>query len=525
MLELATFGGVAVLRDGVVIPWTLRGWQRAALLALLAGVGKRGIDRLALASTLWPESPEAAARHSLDELLSRTRRELGERELFVGSMQVALNAAVITADVQQFATDVAASRLEAAAQRYHGPFADGLRTADSATLETRITALRAQFAGDFRRVAETLASAAARRSEFSVAARWWERVVAADPESTTALRAYVEMLAASGDRGRALGVARARIKRDALEGRDADVTLTQWVERLTASGARVMPVGTTPTPTVDSRREGVLARALGAEIRVGRLRGEGSLEATWQGTAVATGAQVELHLIQPRVAAGIDPACFLEVMGRAMQVSHPGVLPTLDARATHDALVTVTAVRPDDTLKQRLRTGVGPIAEVLDVGLQLAHALDALHAAQLVHGLLRPRLVALAHNAPLVCSVGLGQVLMGRRGIEDRSTVVSIGKPRYQGPEQLAGTVPLGAWSDVYALGAILYEWLGGAPAFPETADGALRKMAEPPPSLRATRRTVPVALDNLVCACMAPHAADRPAHMREVVQGLSSIG
>ena len=115
--------------------------------------------------------------------------------------------------------------------------------------------------------------------------------------------------------------------------------------------------------------------------------------------------------------------------------------------------------------------------------------------------------------------------MVGRRGTEEHSTVVSIGKPRYQSPEQLTGTVPLSEPSDTYALGAMLYEWLGGAPPFPETADGALRKMAEAPPSLRSTRGTVPVVLDNLVCACLAPHAADRPVHMREVAQALSAIG
>jgi DNA-binding SARP family transcriptional activator len=62
MLELATFGGVALTRNGVVVPWTLRGWQRAALLALLAAAGKRGIDRATLASLLWPDSTDAAAR-------------------------------------------------------------------------------------------------------------------------------------------------------------------------------------------------------------------------------------------------------------------------------------------------------------------------------------------------------------------------------------------------------------------------------------------------------------------------------
>ena len=222
MLELATFGGVTVLRDGVVIPWSLRGGQRAALLALLAGAGKRGIDRLALAAALWPDSPEGAARHSLDELLSRTRRELDEPELFVGSTNVALNVAVITTDVLEFEAAVAASRLDAAAQCYRGPFADGLRTADSTGLDSRITALRTRFAARFRQVAETLAGDATRRGDFSAAARWWERVVTADPESTTAVHAYVEALAASGDRGRALSVARARLKHDELEGRGTD---------------------------------------------------------------------------------------------------------------------------------------------------------------------------------------------------------------------------------------------------------------------------------------------------------------
>ncbi len=523
MLELATFGGVALTRDGVVVPWTLRGWQRPALLALLAAAGKRGIDRALLATILWPDSPDASARHSLDELLSRTRRELGEKELFVGTMTVALNAAAITTDVATFESAIASSRLAAAVETYHGPFAVGLRTGNSPELEQRLLSVRAHYAAEFRKAVETLTSEAERRGHHRDAVRWWEKLVRMELDNAAVILRFIELLSAAGDRDRALSVARAEKQRCELDGDRVDPAIETWIERLkevnSGSGGddgikKIEPAGVTS----------IVTRALGSDYRLGPLLDEGSLELVFDGTKALTAAPVEVRMIQPRVAAGTDPSAFVRAMERAASVAHPGVVPVLAVRATADALVTVTARRPTETLKQRMRRGAAPVTDVINTGLQLTQALAAAHQNGVVHGILRPRLIGFSRDHVEIISLGLGQALLSRRPSDERSTVVSLGSPRYQSPEQLTGHVQLDEASDLYALGVMLYEWVTGQPCFPESGDGVLKKLREAPPSARSVRATVPAALDAIIMQCVAPHAADRPGSAMEAARTFAQL-
>jgi DNA-binding SARP family transcriptional activator len=525
MLELATFGGVALTRDGVVVPWTLRGWQRPALLALLAAAGKRGIDRALLAATLWPDSPDASARHSLDELLSRTRRELGEKELFVGTMTVALNATAVTTDLATFESAITSSRLAAAVEIYHGPFAVGLRTGNSPELEQRLLSVRAHYAAEFRKAVETLTTEAERRGHHRDAVRWWEKLVRMELDNAAVILRFVELLSAAGDRDRALSVARSEKQRSERDGDPVDPDIETWIERLTerdtgnggggGGGTRKLePVGVTS----------IITRALGSDYRLGVLRDEGSLELVFEGTKVTTAAPVEVRMIQPRVAAGTDPSAFAQAMERAASVVHPGIVPVLAVRATADALVTVTGRRPTETLKQRMRKGAAPITDVIGVGLQMAEALAAAHQRDVVHGMLRPRLIGFSRDHVEIISLGLGQALLSRRPSDERSTVVSLGSPRYQSPEQLTGTVQLDEASDLYALGVMLYEWVTGQPCFPESGDGVLKKLREAPPPARSVRATIPAALDAIIMQCVAPHAADRPGSAVEAARAFAQL-
>ncbi|MBL8961205.1 MAG: protein kinase, partial [Gemmatimonadetes bacterium] len=509
-------------RDGVVVPWTMRGWQRPALLALLAAAGKRGIDRALLAATLWPDSPDAAARHSLDELLSRTRRELGEKELFVGTMTVALNAAVVAADIAAFESAIASSRLAAAVEIYQGPFAVGLRTGDSPELEQRLLSVRAHFAAEFRRAVETLTSEAGRRGHHRDAVHWWAKLVRVEADNTAVILRFIELLVRAGDTDRALSVARAEKQRCEQDGDPADPAIEAWIKRL-EKGA-IKDIFDEVAPTEPSRVVSIITRALGSDYRLGPLRDEGSLELVFEGTKVATAAPVEVRMIQPRVAAGTDPSAFAHAMERAASVVHPGVVPVLAVRATADALVTVTARRPAETLKQRMKQGAARIPDVIAVGLQLAESLAAAHEREVVHGMLRPRLIGFARDHVEIISLGLGQALLSRRPSDERSTVVSLGSPRYQSPEQLTGAVALDEASDLYTLGVMLYEWVTGQPCFPDSGDGVLKKLREAPPPARSVRPTIPAALDAIIMQCVAPHAADRPGSAMEAARAFAQL-
>ena len=76
-----------------------------------------------------------------------------------------------------------------------------------------------------------------------------------------------------------------------------------------------------------------------------------------------------------------------------------------------------------------------------------------------------------------------------------------MGTPLYASPEQAAGDRPIGAWSDVYSLGLVVYEMVVGRPPFRGETDITLLRqhLDEPPPSLRKLRQGIEPDLDNKI--------------------------
>src|SRR6476619_3446777 len=90
-------------------------------------------------------------------------------------------------------------------------------------------------------------------------------------------------------------------------------------------------------------------------------------------------------------------------------------------------------------------------------------------------------------------------------------------------PEQATGDRALDALSDVYSLGSVLYEMLAGEPPFtgPTMQAMIVKRLTEPPPSVRAGRPTVPEAVDEAIRKALAPLAADRFASAAELARAL----
>jgi hypothetical protein len=203
----------------------------------------------------------------------------------------------------------------------------------------------------------------------------------------------------------------------------------------------------------------------------------------------------------------------------AASLSHPHIVPVFDGGATGDGTHYITMeYLPGGTLKDRItREGALPPQTVVEVALQITGALQCAHEQGVIHRDIKPRNILIT---------GSGHVKVADFGIARAAEATTIsdlgdilGSVKYMSPEQAAGE-RVGAASDLYSLGVVLYEMLTGRVPFEvETpADVPVKHAAGPPPHPREINPEVPAGMDALVMRLLATNPEDRhesAAHLK----------
>jgi eukaryotic-like serine/threonine-protein kinase len=153
------------------------------------------------------------------------------------------------------------------------------------------------------------------------------------------------------------------------------------------------------------------------------------------------------------------------------------------------------------------------IADVAHLGLQLCSAIGYLHGRDFLHLDLKPSNVIVQSGQARLIDLSLAR----RPGPVPRG----LGSPPYLPPEQARGGL-VGAASDVWGIGAILYEAATGERPFPDARPGSYPQLARRARSI-TERRRAPVSFTALVDACLSPAPSDRPA-VRQLADELDAV-
>jgi eukaryotic-like serine/threonine-protein kinase len=269
-----------------------------------------------------------------------------------------------------------------------------------------------------------------------------------------------------------------------------------------------------------------LQSALSDRYRLDREIGAGGMATVYLAHDIRHDRRVALKVLRPELAAVIGAERFLAEIRLTANLQHSHILPLFDSGEADSYLFYVMPFVQGETLRDRLnREKQLPVADAVRIATEVASALDYAHRNGVVHRDIKPENILLHDGQALVADFGIALAASKASGARMTETGMSLGTPHYMSPEQAMGEREITPRSDVYALGAVLYEMLTGDPPFTGSTAQAVvaRVVTESPRPLLPQRHTIPPHVEAAVLTALEKLPADRFGSAAQFAEALGN--
>ena len=256
-----------------------------------------------------------------------------------------------------------------------------------------------------------------------------------------------------------------------------------------------------------------IKQALADRYRIEGELGSGGMAVVYLAEDLKHHRLVAVKVLRPELAASLGAERFLREIEIAAGLTHPHILPLHDSGEADGFLYYVMPYIEGESLRDRLqRDGKLSLEDILRITDQVASALSHAHERGVVHRDVKPENILLAGDQAIVADFGIARAVSAAGGERLTGTGLAIGTPAYMSPEQSMGLEDVDARSDVYALGCVVYEMVGGRAPFEGTSPQALlaKHAVDTVPGLRASDSAIPVYVERAVERALTKSPADR---------------
>jgi serine/threonine protein kinase/tetratricopeptide (TPR) repeat protein len=267
--------------------------------------------------------------------------------------------------------------------------------------------------------------------------------------------------------------------------------------------------------------------------------GSGGMGDVYQARDSRLDRDVAIKVLPERIAKDAEARMRFEREAKAVAaLTHPNILAIHDYGVSDGHTYSVTELLEGQTLRRRIIEGPMSWRKAVEIGAALADGLAAAHAKGIIHRDLKPENIFLTTDGRVkILDFGIAQLLAQPEdeGIDPALAITAplktdphavIGTAGYMAPEQLRGEA-VDATTDIFSLGALLYEMVTGKGAFIRgtTIDSLSAILTDTPDVFTVSGRMIPLELARVIQRCLEKHRTERFQSARDLAFALRAIG
>jgi serine/threonine protein kinase len=271
---------------------------------------------------------------------------------------------------------------------------------------------------------------------------------------------------------------------------------------------------------------------LAGKYRVERVLGEGGMGIVVAATHIALEERVALKFMRAEATQREDGVeRFLREARAAVKLKSEHVARVLDVGTleTGSPYIVMEYLEGSDLSEVLIQRGKLTLGEAVEYLLQACDAIAEAHSRGIIHRDLKPANLFVTRardGAPLlkVLDFGISKMnVLGDRPESMTQSTAILGSPMYMSPEQMKSSRDVSPTTDIWSLGIILYEAVGGRVPFDEQTIGALmaKVLTQHPPALQTLRGDLPEPFVAVVARCLEKEPTQRYASVAELARAL----